>query len=147
MLYIISIFTIYVVFILIRFRNIESISKSAYLLKGYGFIFNLWLFCVSVLLIWYYLEHTLVVIVGGGLLYIAMIPNYNWYSVSKAHCVGSTISILSGIAWMLVNGLYYYTLTYLVIITLLYWYSKRPLLWILIISFYTLMFALYTFSL
>ncbi len=143
MLYITTIFTLYVVFILLRFKGIESISKSFYLLKRYGFLFSLWLSCISIMLVYHHLDKSLVVIASCGLFYTAIVPTFKNYITDGLHYVGNVIAILSGISWMLMNGLYYYTILYLITLVLLYWYSKRPLLWGEVISFYTFIFALY----
>lgn len=122
---------------MIEFNNIipESISKIYYLLKDKGWIFQLILFLISILLFIFWKTpdnlQFLTFLSCSSLLFVAIAPQFKLKLEGTVHYVSAIIWGITTILWILLMGYWEILFIYFVLgLIITIFYPKQYMLWL-----------------
>ena len=132
-----TIFTLYIIGVMVVYGVLPSISDSYYHLpQGFKLIFSFALIGFALPLI-IYTNKILIFIAGGAIMFVAATPDF--HSEGAIHFICAIIGIVSGIFYLIINKQYLISIIVFIVGIILYIFASNHIFWIEIVSFYTIL--------
>jgi hypothetical protein len=136
-----TVFAVYIIYIMAKFGIPASISDSFYLLKGKGWMFTIWCYAVAFTVAammftqskdcWY---QFLGLFAGGGLAFVGTAPLFKGHE-RTVHYVSAGMCAVAALGWMVAAGYRYIPMSFLLASGAATLRFGRPVFWVEIACF------------